>query len=82
MPRSQSKARVGLDMKQELQQMFNRVQNCVGRRESKLPGLWAEFLVLDSFYSELPGDQSLDGIRVGSAVLGCREEEAQCPSFP
>lgn len=30
----------------ELEQMFSRVQSCGGRRKSKLPGLWAEFLLL------------------------------------
>lgn len=65
----------------ELEQMFSRAQNCAGRRESTLSGLWAEFLVLYSFYSELPSDQGLDGNRVDSVVLGCWEEEAQCLSF-
>lgn len=65
----------------ELEQMFNRVQNCVGRRKSKLPGLCAEsLLLLYSFNSELPGGQGLDENRVDSVVLGCREEEAQCLS--
>lgn len=62
--------------------MFNRVHNYVERRKSKLPGLWAEFLLpLYSSNSELPGGQGLDENRVDSVVLGYREEEAQCLSF-
>lgn len=56
----------------ELEQMFSRVQNCLGRRDSKLPGLWAEFFLCS--YIILTGNFLIVKAEMEtavSAVLGC-----------